>query len=74
MGEALCLAEHQEQDRDQAFQELKTKLDQGATQAERGELLDGGGCERGEIIGAPPSQRSQQMKPMFVLNTGHGQD
>jgi len=39
--EALRLLERQEQQRDEAFNQLKGKLDQGAAQAERGELLDG---------------------------------
>lgn len=39
--EALRLLERQELERDQAFQQLKTKLEQGAAEAERGELLDG---------------------------------
>ena len=39
--EALRLLERQEQQRDEAFNQLKAKLDQGAAQAERGELLDG---------------------------------
>jgi len=38
---ALRLLERQEQQRDEAFNQLKAKLDQGAAQAERGELLDG---------------------------------
>ena len=41
VGEALRLLERQEQDRDPAFQGLKAKLERGAAQAERGELLDG---------------------------------
>ncbi len=39
--EALRLLERQERDRAQAFQELKAKLERGAAQAARGELLDG---------------------------------
>ena len=39
--EALRLLERQEQQSDQAFLELKTKLERGASQAENGELLDG---------------------------------
>jgi len=39
--EALRLLERQERERDEAFQQLKTKLAVGAAQAERGELLDG---------------------------------
>jgi len=39
--EALRLLERQEQERDQAFLQLKTKLETGAAQAERGDLLDG---------------------------------
>lgn len=39
--EALRLLERQEQERDQAFLQLKAKLETGAAQAERGELLDG---------------------------------
>jgi antitoxin ParD1/3/4 len=39
--EALRLLERQERERDEAFYQLKTKLERGATQAENGELLDG---------------------------------
>lgn len=39
--EALRLLEHQERVRESAFLELKAKLEHGAAQAERGELLDG---------------------------------
>ena len=39
--EALRLLQRQEKERDQAFQQLKLKLDRGAGQAERGELLNG---------------------------------
>ncbi len=39
--EALRLLEHQERVRESAFQELKAKLEHGAAQAQRGELLDG---------------------------------
>jgi len=39
--EALRLLERQERDREQAFQQLKEKLERGAAQADRGELLDG---------------------------------
>ena len=39
--EALRLLERQEQDRDDAFRQLQTKLEKGAGQAERGELIDG---------------------------------
>lgn len=39
--EALRLLERQENDRDNALQQLKTKLGRGVAQAERGELLDG---------------------------------
>jgi len=39
--EAPRLLERQELDREQAFQQLKAKLERGATQAARGELLDG---------------------------------
>jgi antitoxin ParD1/3/4 len=39
--EALRLLQRQEKERDQAFRQLKTKLERGAGQAERGELLDG---------------------------------
>jgi len=39
--EALRLLEHREQERDQAFQDLKPRLELGAAQAERGELFDG---------------------------------
>jgi antitoxin ParD1/3/4 len=39
--EALRLLERQEREREEAFQQLKAKLERGAAQAERGELLDG---------------------------------
>src|SRR5580658_588312 len=39
--EALRLLERQERERDEAFQQLKAKLEIGAAQAERGELVDG---------------------------------
>jgi antitoxin ParD1/3/4 len=39
--EALRLLQHQENERDEAFRQLKAKLERGAGQAERGELLDG---------------------------------
>jgi antitoxin ParD1/3/4 len=39
--EALRLLERHERERDEAFQQLKTKLEKGAAEASRGELLDG---------------------------------
>lgn len=39
--EALRLLERQEKEREDAFRMLKAKLERGAGQAERGELLDG---------------------------------
>jgi len=39
--EALRLLERHEQERDQAFQQLKAKLDRAAAEAERGEMLEG---------------------------------
>jgi len=39
--EALRLLQHQEKERDQAFKQLKAKLERGAAQAARGELLEG---------------------------------
>ena len=39
--EALRLLERQEKERDVSFRQLKAKLERGARQAERGELLDG---------------------------------
>ncbi|MSV30826.1 MAG: type II toxin-antitoxin system ParD family antitoxin, partial [Bryobacterales bacterium] len=39
--EALRLFQRQEKARDEAFQQLKAKLERGAGQAGRGELLDG---------------------------------
>ena len=39
--EALRLLERQEQERDEAFHQLKARLEKGAGQAERGELIDG---------------------------------
>ena len=39
--EALRLLERQEQERDEAFRQLKAKLERGAGQADRGELIDG---------------------------------
>ena len=38
--EALRLLQNQERERDEAFQQLKAKLEMGAAQAERGDLLD----------------------------------
>lgn len=39
--DALRLLERQEREREEAFQQLKAKLERGAAQAEHGELLDG---------------------------------
>jgi antitoxin ParD1/3/4 len=39
--EALRLLERQEMERDEAFQQLKAKLERGAAQADAGQLLDG---------------------------------
>ena len=39
--EAIRLLQRNEEDRDEAFKQLKAKLKRGAAQAERGELLDG---------------------------------
>jgi antitoxin ParD1/3/4 len=39
--EALRLLERQERERDEAFQQLKAKLERGVAQAEQGELIDG---------------------------------
>ncbi len=39
--EALRLLERQERNREEALQELKAKLERGAAQADRGELIDG---------------------------------
>ena len=39
--EALRLLERQEQSREAATQQLKAKLQRGAAEAERGELIDG---------------------------------
>ena len=39
--EALRLLQREEKGRDLAFKQLKAKLERGAGQAERGELLDG---------------------------------
>ena len=39
--EALRLLERHEQERDQAFHQLKVKLERGAAQVEHGELIDG---------------------------------
>lgn len=39
--EALRLLERHEQDREEAILQLKAKLERGAGQAERGELIDG---------------------------------
>ena len=39
--EALRLLERHEQERDEAFHQLKVRLEKGAAQAERGELIDG---------------------------------
>ena len=37
----MRLLERHEKERDQAFNQLKSKLERGAAEAERGELLDG---------------------------------
>lgn len=39
--EALRLLERQEQEREETLKQLKAKLDRGAGQAERGEVIDG---------------------------------
>ena len=39
--EALRLLERQEQDREQTVRQLKAKFEQGAAEADRGELFDG---------------------------------
>lgn len=39
--EALRLLERHERERDEAFLQLRRKLEKGAGQAERGELMDG---------------------------------
>jgi antitoxin ParD1/3/4 len=39
--EALRLLERHERERDEAFHQLKAKLKRGASQAKRGQLLDG---------------------------------
>src|SRR5713101_4984850 len=39
--EALRLLQRQEKERDVAFKQLKAKLERGAGQAQRGEILDG---------------------------------
>lgn len=39
--EALRLLERQEKEREASLQQLKVKLERGAAQAERGELMDG---------------------------------
>jgi antitoxin ParD1/3/4 len=39
--EALRLMERHEREREESFRDLKAKLERGAAQAERGELLDG---------------------------------
>jgi antitoxin ParD1/3/4 len=39
--EALRLLERQEKERDEGFERLKEKLERGAAEADRGELLDG---------------------------------
>jgi antitoxin ParD1/3/4 len=39
--EALRLLQHQEEEREQGLKQLKAKLQRGAAQADRGDLLDG---------------------------------
>lgn len=39
--EALRLLQHQERDREESLKQLKTKLQRGAAQADRGDSLDG---------------------------------
>ncbi len=41
MREALRLLERHEREREEGLKQLKAKLERGAGQAERGELLDG---------------------------------
>lgn len=41
LREGLLLLEHREREHEAAFRELKAKLERGAAQAERGELVDG---------------------------------
>ena len=59
--EALRLLERQEQERDEALVQLKTKLQRGADEADRGDVLDGGQVfdELRELI----DQRAKALKP-----------
>jgi antitoxin ParD1/3/4 len=62
--EALRLLERQENERDEARQQLKAKLERGAAQAAAGELLDGDEVfdELREII---DERRQANKRPLF---------
>lgn len=61
--EALRLLERQEQDREQSLLELKLKLQRAASQAEKGELLNGDEVFneiRAEISSVRPAKRTKR--------------
>jgi antitoxin ParD1/3/4 len=60
--EALRLLERQERDRDDDMRQLKSKLERGAAEAERGELLDGDEVfeELRELIAAPKAKNTKR--------------
>ncbi len=62
--EALRMLERQEKDREEAFSQLKAKLERGVNQAERGELLDGDEVfdELRQLIEERRSARQQALK------------
>jgi antitoxin ParD1/3/4 len=63
--EALRMLERQEKEREEAFQQLKAKLERGASQAERGELLDGDEVfdELRQLIEERRRARRKDLKP-----------
>ncbi|MBI4903818.1 MAG: type II toxin-antitoxin system ParD family antitoxin [Acidobacteria bacterium] len=60
--EALRLLERQERERDDALRSLKAKLERGAAQAERGEVLDGEQAfeDLRTMIASHPKRRSRK--------------
>ena len=67
--EALRLLERQETQREEDLQQLKAKLDRGAAQAERGDLLDGATvfAELRDLI--EERRRAKNLKMKVVKNS-----
>ena len=67
--EALRLLERQETQREEDLQQLKAKLDRGAAQAERGDLLDGETvfAELRDLI--EERRRAKKLKTKVVKNS-----